>query len=52
MAHLPPVLLIPVYNDWASCSVLLDRLDEVFLAASRTLSVVLIDDDSPDTAAG
>lgn len=47
MAHPPPVLLIPVYNDWASCSVLLDRLDENFLAASRTLSVVLINDDSP-----
>ncbi len=47
MAHLTPVLLIPVYNDWASCSVLLEKLDENFLAASRTLTVVLINDDSP-----
>lgn len=47
MPHPPPIALIPVYNDWASCSILLQRLDEHFLASSRTLSVVLINDDSP-----
>ena len=47
MARLTPVLLIPVYNDWVSCRVLLDKLDENFLAASRTLTVVLLNDESP-----
>lgn len=41
-----PTALIPVYNDWPSCLCLLQKLDEVFSAASRQLTVVLINDSS------
>jgi len=40
-------VLIPVYNDWAACRLLLPLLDEALAGANRTARVVLIDDGSP-----
>ncbi len=38
------VVLIPVFDDWASLAVVLPRIDETLAADSRTASVILVDD--------
>jgi hypothetical protein len=38
------VVLIPVFDDWASLALLLPELDETLRADSRAVSVILVDD--------
>ncbi len=39
-------ILIPVYNDWPACQLLLPLVDEALAGSARTARVVLIDDGS------
>lgn len=41
------VILTPVYNDWESVFVLLDRLDDVLSENKLTADVIIVDDGSP-----
>lgn len=38
------VVLIPVFDDWASLALLLPSIDETLAAESRTASIILVDD--------
>ena len=46
------VILIPVFDDWASLALLLPRIDETLAADSRTASVILVDDCSVQRPSG
>ena len=46
------VILIPVFDDWASLALLLPRIDETLAADSRTASVILVDDCSVQRPTG
>ena len=43
-------ILVPVFNDWSSLRILLQRLDRAALTLPVALSVTVIDDGSTDTA--
>jgi polyisoprenyl-phosphate glycosyltransferase len=46
------VVLIPVFNDWVACGMLLEGLDSAMAEAGRRVSVLLVDDGSTlDSAA-
>lgn len=38
------VIVIPVFNDWNSCVVLLDRINNAVLACDRTTHILIVDD--------
>jgi polyisoprenyl-phosphate glycosyltransferase len=42
----PLVVLIPVYDDWQACGMVVERLDDVLAAAGREAAVLLVDDGS------
>lgn len=44
--RVPPVVVIPVYNDWDACNTVLAQLDAALIAAGRRVRVVLVDDGS------
>lgn len=46
------VVLIPVFDDWASLALLLPEIDETLRDDSRTVSVILVDDCSLQPPAG
>jgi polyisoprenyl-phosphate glycosyltransferase len=46
------VVLIPVFDDWASLALLLPKVDETLAADSRTASVILVDDCSTQQPRG
>lgn len=44
-------LVVPVFNDWASCSILLQELDRVVSTLAVSVSISLIDDGSTEDVA-
>ncbi|MGL6073814.1 MAG: glycosyltransferase [Fimbriiglobus sp.] len=44
------MVVVPVYNDWASAEMLLERLAVVMRQAGRQIDVMLVDDGSTETA--